>query len=660
MPAQPADPSRPQRYGTAQACADAAIETVGCRIVLGLPLALGKANHLANAIYKRACEDSGLDLTIYTALTLEPPRAPNALAARLLGPIAERIYGGYPELDYARDRRAGKLPANVTVKEFFLPPGGLLKNDYAQRNYVSANYTHAARDLLGAGINVIAQMVAPEPDGERLSLSCNTDLILDLVPAMRARQAAGEPVAILGEINADLPFLGHEAAVAPDWFDGLFDAGRYTLFAAPAPKVNLADHAIGLRAAALVRDGGTLQLGIGALSDAVSWAIRLRQEEPEGYRTAFDALTPKERREASEAIGGLGPFETGLYACSEMLTDGLLDLLERGIVRRTVQDDIEAERAVARGEAGPPEPGEGVCMHAGFYLGPVHMYDRLRALPQRHRNAIGMRAISHINDLFGEEELARLQRRQARFINSAMRLNGRGAAISDALDDGRVVSGVGGQYNFAAMAHALEDGRSIILLRSTRTSGGETKSNIVWTGGEVTVPRHLRDIVVTEYGVADLRGATDREVAVALAELSDARFQDDFVNAAKAAGKIEPDYVLPDSARRNTPDVLRTTLEPAFSAGLLPDYPFGSELTDEEKALKDALEYLGQHTARLPDRLAIVWKAVMTGGPEAWARPLLERMQLASPKGPGEWLEARLVAYALTRTRGRAADTGEG
>lgn len=652
MSAPLADPSRPQRYGTASACVDATVETVGKRIVLGLPLALGKANHLANAFYRRACDDNEIDLTIYTALTLEPPRAPNALAARLLDPIAERLYGGYPQLDYARDRRAGTLPANVTVKEFFLPPGGLLKNDYAQRNYVSANYTHAGRDLLAAGINVIAQMVAPEPDGTRFSLSCNTDLVLDLVPAMRARQAAGEPVAVLGEINADLPFLGHEAAVPPDWFDGLFDAGRYTLFPVPAPKVGLADHAIGLRAASLVRDGGTLQLGIGALSDAVSWAIRLRQENPAEYRAAFEALTPKERRAGCEAIGGLDPFETGLYACSEMLTDGLLDLLERGIVRRSVQEDIEAERAVARGERPAPEPGEGVCVHAGFYLGPAAMYERLRALPQRHRNAIGMRAISHINDLFGEEELARLQRRDARFINSAMRVNGRGAAISDALDDGRVVSGVGGQYNFAAMAHALEDGRSIILLRATRTSGGETKSNIVWTGGEVTVPRHLRDIVVTEYGVADLRGATDREVAVALAELSDARFQDDFVRAAKAAGKIEPDFVLSDAARRNTPDVLRTTLDPVRAAGHLPDYPFGSVLTDEERALKDALEHLGQTTARLPGRLATMWQALTAGRPAPWTAPLLERMRLDAPRGPGEWLEGRLLAHGLERTRG--------
>ena len=75
---------------------------------------------------------------------------------------------------------------------------------------------------------------------------------------------------MLGEINADLPFMGHAAEVPADWFDGLYDAGRYTLFPVPSPAVSPVDHAIGLRAASLVRDGGTLQIGIGALSDAVS------------------------------------------------------------------------------------------------------------------------------------------------------------------------------------------------------------------------------------------------------------------------------------------------------------------------------------------------------------------------------------------------------
>jgi acyl-CoA hydrolase len=74
-----------------------------------------------------------------------------------------------------------------------------------------------------------------------------------------------------------------------------------------------------------------------------------------------------------------------------------------------------------------------------------------------------------------------------------------------------VVSGVGGQYNFVAMAHALPEARSILCVRATRESRGEVTSSIPWSYGSATIPRHLRDIVVSEYGIADLRGRTDRE-----------------------------------------------------------------------------------------------------------------------------------------------------
>ncbi len=107
-----------------------------------------------------------------------------------------------------------------------------------------------------------------------------------------------------------------------------------------------------------------------------------------------------------------------------------------------------------------------------------------------------------------------------------MMVTGLGAAVSDALDDGRVVSGVGGQYNFVAMAHALPEARSILCVRATRESRGEVTSSIPWSYGHATIPRHLRDIVVTEYGIADLRGRTDREVVEALLAIMDSRFQD--------------------------------------------------------------------------------------------------------------------------------------
>jgi acyl-CoA hydrolase len=109
-----------------------------------------------------------------------------------------------------------------------------------------------------------------------------------------------------------------------------------------------------------------------------------------------------------------------------------------------------------------------------------------------------MSALSFTNALYGDQQLKTVQRRHARFVNNAMMATLLGAVVADALEDGRVVSGVGGQYEFVAMAHQLESARAIVVLNSTRQQNGRATSNIVWNYGHVTVPRHLRDIVVTE------------------------------------------------------------------------------------------------------------------------------------------------------------------
>ena len=125
-----------------------------------------------------------------------------------------------------------------------------------------------------------------------------------------------------------------------------------------------------------------------------------------------------------------------------------------------------------------------------------------------------------------------------------------GAAVSDGLADGRVVSGVGGQYNFVSMAHALPDARSILCVRSTRSEGGQTTSNIVWNYAHTTIPRHLRDIVITEYGVADLRGRTDQEDRRGAAQRRGFAVSGRAAVQAKAAGKIRGDYRIPDAFGR--------------------------------------------------------------------------------------------------------------
>src|SRR5215472_4587520 len=148
-------------------------------------------------------------------------------------------------------------------------------------------------------------------------------------------------------------------------------------------------------------------------------------------------------------------------------------------------------------------------------------------MPPADLAKLRMGAVSFVNELYGDEAGKRRARVKARFVNNAMMATLLGAAISDALENGQVVSGVGGQYNFVGQSFALEDARSIILLRATRTAKRRTTSNILWNYGHTTIPRHLRDIVVTEYGIADLRGKSDRDVIAAMLAVADSRFQDE-------------------------------------------------------------------------------------------------------------------------------------
>ncbi|MEQ9002477.1 MAG: acetyl-CoA hydrolase/transferase C-terminal domain-containing protein, partial [Pseudomonadales bacterium] len=576
----------PARFEDAEACADALIARLSGHVRLAIPLGLGKPVRLVNALYRRARADSGIDLQIFTALTLERPVGRSDLERRLLRPLVERLYADVPELDYAADRRRGRLPANVRVEEFFLRPGAWLGVAEAQRHYASLNYTHAARDLASRGVNLVAQLVAPGTDGT-FSLSCNPDVTLDLLDALRQ---AGAPAPLLaGEVNPALPFMGGDAALAADRFDALLasaDTG-YPLFPVPNRAASLAEHAIALRVAALVRDGGTLQVGIGSIGDAVAHAIALRHRDNDRYRALLAALP------VAPQAAELAPFTEGLYGSSEMLVEGFLHLREAGVLRRTDPD--------------------GVYLHAGFFLGSAGFYGRLRAMPEAERAGIGMTRISVTNSLLGDEAGRRRQRRDARFVNSVMLMTLLGAAVSDGLEDGRVVSGVGGQYNFVAMAHELAGARSILVLPATRNAGGTVSSNIVWRYGHVTIPRHLRDLVVTEYGCADLRGATDEDVVIRLLNIADSRFQEGLRRAAVQAGKLPAAYRIPARFRRNTPAALAAAWAAPELARALPHYPLGTDLDDTEAALAVALEALAELRG---DRLGML-RALRRGWPMA-------------------------------------------
>lgn len=667
--------NEPARFQSLADAVDALYSRIDGPLHVGAPLGLGKPHRLLNALYERAERESGRPLHLYTALSLDPPGAGKGLEGRFIGPFAQRHFGeDFPRLRYVEALKRNTLPAHIEIEEFYLQSGALLNSSAAQRRYASLNYTHVARALADRGVNAIVQKVAADPaGGTRLSLSCNTDLTFDAVDAIVAR-GLPRPV-LIAEVDPQLPWLGGSAAVEASFFDVVVTppGPHPKLFGLPRQPVSDADYAIGFYASTLVRDGGTLQIGIGTLADALCHALALRHTDNAAYLRVLGALgvtvaDPKLGGAPSfngTAIGGvapmkgdlagdrnamapLGTFEVGLFGCSEMINEGFRRLVEVGVIKRKVIDDLDFMRRLHDGTASADDlarlENEGEFLQGGFYLGSPDFYDWLRKMPAEQQRGISMRRISEVNELYGgNETLERLQRRHARFFNSCMMATALGAAVSDTLDDGRVVSGVGGQYNFVAMAHALPDARSVLMLRSTRESGGEMRSNVVWNYAQTTIPRHLRDIYITEYGIADLRGAADEDCVLKMAAVADSRYQFELMSTAMSHGKLKPVHLRLSGC--NTPEHLRAALAPFRDEGVLPDYPLGSDFTEVEQRLVKALGWLKANTTTHWSKLRTVARALFS--PMSADHEALRRMGLEKTSGLGESVEARLVSLGL-------------
>jgi acyl-CoA hydrolase len=531
------------------------------------------------------------------------------------------------------------------------------------------------------------------------------------------------PHLVVGVVNQRLPFMGHSAQVACEEFDFVVDNPAYftTLFSTPKLPVDVADYALGFYASALVKDGGTLQVGIGALGDAVVHALVLRQTDNTNYIRVLQALhRPQSTVSLMMKIGGDQPFEAGLYGATEMFVDGFLHLMHAGVLNRQVYDHWALQRLINQGKCRPEQVHEsvlddlaelgvreitphdfdvfkrhglfkkgvllqgvhlvlpngqrvlanladkatrvalvasglgkalinGTVLHAGFFLGPNAMYAALKNMPELQRNSIHMLGVEHVNQLDLNHALYSAQRAHARFVNTGIMATLSGAVVSDGLDDGRVISGVGGQYNFVSMAHKLPTGRSILMIRAVRENeqGGKATSNIVFSYGHCTIPRHLRDIVVTEYGVADLRGKSDADVARELINIADSRFQADLLKQTKLAGKIEETYEIPDSFRHNTPQDLAKRLDSLTREGVLPAFPLGCDFTDVEWELAKALKAVKTIANKTP-KWKLVLKAVFAARPPASAQPFLDRMGLSEPAD----IQAKVVRALLVEQLG--------
>lgn len=642
-----------ERYFTdTAACAEHLADRLGADLRIAAPLGLGKPHGLLNALYAMTAADPLRSMRLYTALSLTRPRPAPGLEARFLAPFLKRHFGAdQVDPQYALDQAGDRLPPNVEVHEFYLQSGALLRSNSAQRSYISQNYTHVARDLVVQDINVLVQLVARRdgPDGVHYSLSCNPDLSLDFL--RQVESADQQRPLCVAVVHPDLPYLSGNAEVPEAFFDvELRPEQSPKLFALPKLPIDLTEYALGLHASTLVKDGGCLQIGIGALSDALVKALLMRQNDNTNWRRALVALDPVGATHATAGwLGGLTALQQGLYGASEMVMDGFMHLQRGGVLKRRSWDNLALERASAAGRLNPATPG-GHYLRGAFFLGSSELYDWLDETEAADPDAIDMCPVSNVNHLYGDHQaLATLQRRDARFFNTCMMATLLGAAVSDTLEDGAVVSGVGGQYNFVAMAHELPGGRSVLLLRATRTGHGGIESNIRWNYAQTTIPRHLRDIYVTEYGVADLRGKSDSECVEAMLSISDARFLDALCAEAKAHGKLAADFEIPEAWRRHRPRCLHESLAPLQQKGLLPKFPFGSDFSEVEQRILPALEWLKFNKGNWDGRLRLLRAVIWPGEAKAGEPEALARMALSAPSTWRARVEQRLLQAALRR-----------
>ncbi len=710
------------------ACADQIIKYLDKKVNLTMPLALGKSLKLANEIYRRAKEDPEIKLNILTALSLEKPKGHTDIEKRFLKPIAERIFDGVPEFEYMLDLRDGKLPKNVEIFEFFCKAGANLNDEHSQLRHISSNYTHCVRDGIDNGGNVFAQLLSVrEFDGKVMySMGCNTDVGVEALKTEYHRlREEGRKVVTVGEANINLPFMYGDAVVEKEEYDYILQGEKfnYKLFGAPKDPVAPADHMIGINVSTLVKDGGTIQVGIGALGDAIVAGLIMRNEHNGVYREIIEkAGLLSKNGTLIKKWGDTGVFTQGLYGSSEMFVDAFMQMYKSKILKRKVFDSVPLMKLINNnelsadkipqdiidkliemkaihsrvdeddfnflikfgilkkdvkftenaiidgGESYPVDLADsgnrikirniigkellgGQVILGAFYFGPQSFYKALNDMSEEERQQFGMSGVEKVNQLYGDEELRTLQRKDGRFVNTGMTATLLGSIASDQLQDGRVVSGIGGQYNFVAMAHALRDGRLIMMVKSTKGSGKALKSNIVFSYGHCSVPRHLRDIVVTEYGIADVRGKPDAEVIAAMLNIADSRFQKQLLEQAKKAKKISVDYEIPEEFRNNTPDRINKLLQPYRERGFFQPFPFGTDLKPEEMMLGNSLKVMKNLAAGDPLKLlsGLIMETIRPV-PKS-AAVFLKYMKLEKPASVKERVMRNMVIFALRNNK---------
>ena len=275
---------------------------------------------------------------------------------------------------------------------------------------------------------------------------------------------------VIAEINAQMPWTHGSAAPSDLRIDRIVECDQAPVELQPVP-IGEAERRIGEFVASLIPDRATIQIGIGAIPDAILAALG-------GHR------------------------ELGIH--SGMIGDDVVDLIEAAVV-------TNAYKSFDRG-----------VTVANCLFG-------TRKLERFSPSAIPQSAWCQYRIRTALPTLARLA--VFRAVNSALEVDLSGQMNAEQVN-GRYVGTVGGQPDFVRGALAAPGGRSIIALPST-ANGGATSRIVAALSGPVTSPRCDADVVVTDWGIAELRGNTLRERADAMIAIADPKFREQLERAAR-------------------------------------------------------------------------------------------------------------------------------
>ncbi len=242
-----------------------------------------------------------------------------------------------------------------------------------------------------------------------------------------------------------------------------------------------ADRAVARLIAAEIDDGACLQIGIGAMPNAVC-----------------------------SLLLETGVRDLGIH--TEMLTDGIIDLYKAGVVT---------------GSAKNVQPGKMVC---SFGLGSKKLYDTIDDNPDISCQPVETTNLPHLI----------MQNDRLMTINNTTQMDLQGQAASESSGH-RHISGTGGQLQFVRGGYASNGGKSFICMSSTYERASERRSRIVLDltpGNVVTAPRSDTMFVVTEYGLVNLKGKSIPERAKAMISLAHPDFREDLEREARTNGLI--------------------------------------------------------------------------------------------------------------------------